>query len=149
MTTLTHTEIQTEEAREYVRHLAYIETNFSPEVEIVGTPKWDADGNMNLAGPLIPTGITGCKAEASVSIPWPSIFDSADARAEAAKGFDEADLLACKCLEAILQHTPPPGGAAEIGEVHEMNWKVTRRSNSLFDAAEGLLTFPVRIVGER
>ena len=148
MTTATHTEIMAEDAREYVRQLAYELVNDCPEIEIVGTPEWDADGTMNVAGPFVPTAIVGCKAEARVSIPWPRVFNSLDARAEAAKGFDEAYALADHCLTAILEHTAPPGGAEELKEADQLSWKVTRKNCSVYDPATGLLTFPVKIVGE-
>lgn len=148
MTSATHIEIQAEDAREYVRTLGLDLLNDSPEVEIVGTPKWDADGSQHLAGRFVPTEITGCKAEARVSIPWPAVFSSADARAEAAAGFDEADRLPRHCLKAILEHTRPPGGAKEIEEAHELNWKLERMACSTYDSALELLTFPVTITGE-
>lgn len=148
MTTLTHTEILAEDAREYVRQAAHEALNDCPEIEIVGAPQWDADGSQHLAGRFEPTQITGCKAEARVSIPWPRVFASWDARAEAGKGFDEADRLPVWCLGAIFQHTRPPGGAQEIEEAAELAWKVERKNCSTYDSALELLTFPVRITGE-
>lgn len=148
MNTATHTQIQAEDAREYVRHMAYNLLNDCPEVEIVGDPKWDADGSQHLAGRFIPTAITGCKAEARISIPWPRVFAAAEARSEAAKGFDEADRLPVLCMGAILQHTLPPGGADELEEAWELAWKVVRKKSSTYDSALELLTFPVEITGE-
>ena len=143
----THTDIQADEAREYVRQLAYKLLNDCPAVEILQV-KWDADGNANAAGPFVPEGIIGCTAHARVSIPWPQVFTSVYARAEAAKGFDEADRLPYWCMKAIMRHTLPPGGEAEYFEALELTWKITGKFCSLYDDSTGLLTWPVKIIGE-